>query len=165
MGSLQQAFHDTGAPALSSLQGRYEATLAGPTWFRGPALMVVHRTGMPGWWGKEFALDDSGTALEGRNLVRVGDALHASLPMHAVLGSSRIDRRPALVLTYGSTAPLPWRRVTDEVRPLGNGILIGLSFGLLVPPGGSPFLLRPDPSGGAATPGASSPPSAPGGSQ
>lgn len=163
LGSLQQAFRLASEPTLTSLQGRFQATIAGPSWVRLPALLVVHVTGMPGWWGKEFAVDERGDALMGHNVVMAGDALYASLPMRAVLGCSRTDGRPALVLTYGSDAGWPWRRVTDEVRSLNDGTLIGLSFGLPLPPGGSPFLLRPDSTGRAPTRRRPSTPTTPGG--
>ena len=62
LGSLQQAFRLASEPTLTSLQGRFQATIAGPSWVRLPALLVVHVTGMPGWWGKEFAVDERGPA-------------------------------------------------------------------------------------------------------
>jgi hypothetical protein len=59
------------------------------------------------------------------------------------LAPSRVDGRPALVIRYPPDARWPHRRVTDELRPLDEDTLLGLSFGLpLAPMGGAPFLLH-----------------------
>lgn len=143
---ISDAFRSAAEPALGILVGRFRASMAGPLWMRLPAPTVVRLTGMPGWWGKEFALpgaDDE--TLHGHNLVEGHGTLTPSLPMTARLGASRLDARAALLLTYPADTPRPWRHVTDEVRGLGDGRLLGLSYDI-VPgiPTGVPFLLEPD---------------------
>ena len=62
--------------------------------------------------------------------------------MLAHIGPSRVDGRPALVVKYPSDARWPLNRVTDELRPLDDRTLVGLSFGLpLAPRAGVPFVL------------------------
>jgi len=63
--------------------------------------------------------------------------------MTARIAPSRVDGRPALVITYPSDARWPHRLVNDELRPLDELTLLGLSFGLpLAPRGGAPFILH-----------------------
>lgn len=100
---------------------------------------------MPGWVGKEFAEADADDVetLTGHNLVDDHGIAEPSLPMTARVGTSRVDGRAALVLTYGSDAPWPWRNVTDEVRLVADGLLLGFSYNIV--PGvvvGVPFLLH-----------------------
>lgn len=100
---------------------------------------------MPGWVGKEFAEADADDVetLTGHNLVDDHGIAEPSLPMTARVGTSRVDGRAALVLTYGSDAPWPWRNVTDEVRVVADGLLLGFSYNIV--PGvvvGVPFLLH-----------------------
>ena len=107
-------------------------------------------TGMPGWWGKEFAADDS-RVLRGNNITERAGSLAPSLAMTARLDASRVDGRPALVAVYDGDAPWPWRGVRDELRPLPDGRLLGLSFGLVPPlPTPAPFLLERVTQGGRA---------------
>jgi hypothetical protein len=82
-------------------------------------------------------------SLEGENLLRRRGRLVESIPMTAQIAPSRVDDRPAIVIEYPPDARWPHRRVNDELRPLGENTLIGLSFGLpLAPRGGAPFLLH-----------------------
>lgn len=141
---LGEAFRAAPEPALTDLVGRHRATMVGPFWMRRPAPLFLHATGMPGWVGKEFPPPDDPSVgvLTGHNLVDDGGIAEPSLPMTARVAPSRIDGRAALVLTYSSDAPWPWRNVTDEVRVVGEGML-GMSYGIL--PGvplGVPFLLH-----------------------
>jgi hypothetical protein len=144
------AFADADDATLGTLVGRFRATMAGPWWMRLPAPSVVGLTGMPGWWGKEFfgpAADDG--TLRGHNLLDSHGTLTPSLPMTARLGTSRQDGRAALLLTYPGDTPRPWRHVTDEVRALADGRLLGLSYDIV--PGIStavPFLLQADDAAG-----------------
>jgi hypothetical protein len=140
--SLQRAFRDAPAPELGALVGNHEARFAG--WLRVGGPLAMRLTGMPGWWGKRFrtpAGDDD--LLEGENLLLRGGRLVESIPMRARIGSSRVDGRPALLISYPPDARWPHRRVNDELRPLDEGTLLGLSFGLpLAPRGGAPFILH-----------------------
>jgi hypothetical protein len=139
---LRRAFSEAAAPELSDLIGRYEATFAGWLQVGGPLAMGL--TGMAGWWGKQFRPSaNGGDALEGENLLRRNGRLVESIPMRAHIGASRVDGRPALVVKYPADARWPHNRVTDELRPLDDDTLLGLSFGLpLAPRAGAPFLLR-----------------------
>ncbi len=143
MRACRTAFGAAGDPMLDLLLGRLRATAVGPAWvpIATPAFLAL--TGMPGWWGKEFASDAGEAALRGHNLVQHDGSLVPSLAMTARLEASRLDGRPALVATYDRRAPWPWRGVRDELRPLADGRLLGLSFGLLPPlTTPAPFLLE-----------------------
>jgi hypothetical protein len=140
--ALQREFHDAPAPELAALVGSHEARFAG--WLRLGGPLAMRLTGMPGWWGKRFrppAAD--GDSLEGENLLRRGGQLVPSIPMRATIAPSRVDGKSALLITYPPDARWPHRRVNDELRPLDEGTLLGLSFGLpLAPRGGAPFILH-----------------------
>jgi hypothetical protein len=140
--ALRRAFNEAPAPELADLIGRYEATFAG--WLRVGGALAMGLTGMAGWWGKQFRAPAHGEdSLEGENLLRRRGQLVESIPMRAHIGPSRIDGRPALVVKYPADARWPHNRVTDELRPLDDETLLGLSFGLpLAPRDGAPFLLR-----------------------
>jgi hypothetical protein len=140
--ALQQAFRDAPAPELGALVGSHEATFAG--WLRLGGPLAMRLTGMPGWWGKRFrAPVGDGDSLEGENLLLRRGRLVESIPMRARIGSSRVDGRPALLISYPPDARWPHRRVNDELHPLDEGTLLGLSFGLpLAPRGGAPFILH-----------------------
>jgi hypothetical protein len=143
LGEVIAAFSAAGEPTLQHLAGRHRATRCGPLWMRGPAPLFLAATGMPGWWGKQFAAPAPGaTTIDGHNLVRRDGDVVPSLPMSARLGASRVDGRPALLLTYPPDARRPWRHVTDEVRPTEHDVLLGLSFDILPQvPVAVPFLL------------------------
>jgi hypothetical protein len=140
--ALQRAFRQAPAPELAALVGDHEAEFAG--WLRLGGPLAMRLTGMPGWWGKRFrATAAGGELLEGENLLRRRGRLVESIPMTAQLGPSRVDGRLALVVKYPPDARWPHRRVTDELRPLDELTLLGLSFGLpLAPRGGAPFVLH-----------------------
>jgi hypothetical protein len=142
--ALQEAFRFAPEPTVEDLVGAHRGEYVGARWLRkvGPAIMRVGR--MPGWYGKRFALaEGDASALVGVNLLRGGDQIVDSVPMKASVGPSRLDGRPALIIGYPVDAPFPWPRVTDELRPFGDGALIGVTFGIPGSvPGGTPFLLR-----------------------
>jgi hypothetical protein len=140
--ALRRAFRTAPAPELAALVGEHEAEFAG--WLRVGGPLAMRLTGMPGWWGKRFRVPaGGGERLEGENLVRRRGRLVESIPMTAQLGPSRVDGRPALVINYPPDARWPHRHVTDELRPLDQRTLLGLSFGLpLAPRGGAPFILH-----------------------
>lgn len=140
--ALQRAFREAPAPELAALVGRHEAKFAG--WLRLGGPLAMGLTGMPGWWGKQFrAPTGGGDSLQGENLLRWRGRLVESIPMTAEIARSRVDGRPALVISYPADARWPHRRVKDELRPLDQHTLLGLSFGLpLAPRGGAPFVLH-----------------------
>lgn len=136
-------FREAGDPTIEMLVGRLRATSIGPRWMRRATPLFLAATGMPGWWGKEFAPAEQAVLVRGHNIVDRDGSLVPSLAMTARLDVSRVDGRPALVATYDSDAPWPWRGVRDELRPVADGSLVGLSFGLVPPlPTPAPFLLE-----------------------
>jgi hypothetical protein len=139
---LRRTFCDAPAPELRALVGTHEAEFAG--WLRLGGPLAMRLTGMPGWWGKRFrGPAGDGISLEGENLLRRHGHLVEAIPMTARIEASRVDGRPAIVVTYPPDARWPHRRVTDELRPLGEHTLLGLSFGLpLAPRDGAPFILH-----------------------
>jgi hypothetical protein len=144
LSALQRAFREAPAPELGALVGRHEGEYAGPAWLRLPSPLTMRLTRMPGWWGKAFRAPVAGAdELEGENLLRRRGRLESSIPMRARIAPSRVDGRPALVVSYPPDAPFPWRRVNDELRPLDDRTLLGLTFGIPgAPRGGSPFVLH-----------------------
>lgn len=141
--NLHTTFAAAPEPTLEDLLGRHEAEYAGPRWIRAVGPTTMRMTGMAGWWGKEFAVGTDPLRLEGANLVSRGGVIERSVPMTAQLQPSRVDGRAALVVSYPPDAPFPWRRVNDELRVVGDGILLGLTWGIpLGPAGGTPFVLH-----------------------
>ena len=138
-------YRAAGEPSLNLLVGTHRASRLGPFWMRRPATLFLAATGMPGWWGKEFRSPESpeATTLPGHNRREADGRVVPSLAMTGRLGASRVDGRRALVLTYEHDAPWPWRGVTDELRPLEDGVLLGLSFDIITGvPIAVPFLLE-----------------------
>lgn len=159
MSALREAFRNAAEPTLADLVGTHEGEFIGPAWLRAAGPVMTRLGRMQGWCGKRFApiedsLDEGGpdggrpdggrqAHLVGVNLVRSGGQVSDSVPITAAIGPSRLDRRPALIVGYPVDAPFPWPRVTDELRPLGDGVLLGMTFGIPAsPPNGAPFLLR-----------------------
>jgi hypothetical protein len=85
-----------------------------------PAALTV--SGLGGWWGKRFNAD--GTAV---NLVKRGGTVEPRFPMRLHTVTSTLDDRPTLALMYGPENPFPWPHITDELRPLGNGAILGMT--------------------------------------
>jgi hypothetical protein len=86
---------------------------------------------MPKWCGKRFHAPAPGaTSLDGENLLRSNDGVVGSIPLTVAVGPSREDGLPALIVSYPDDARWPWRNVHDELRPFGEGTLLGLTFGL-----------------------------------
>lgn len=144
LSALRQAFRAAPEPSIDRLVGEHAAAFVGPGWLRaaaGPS-MVLGR--MPGWCGKRFDPDDDGDGvIAGANRVRRAGVVSDSIPITARLSPSRLDGRPAIAVAYPADAPFPWPRVRDEFRAFGEGVLLGMTFGIpLAPPGGVPFLLR-----------------------
>ena len=63
--------------------------------------------------------------------------------MTARIGPSRLDGKPAIIVSYPKDARSPWRRATDELRALDDKTLLGLTWGIPgAPKSGTPFVLR-----------------------
>ncbi|WP_280501306.1 hypothetical protein, partial [Nocardia farcinica] len=93
--------------------GTYRAEFAGPAPLRVAAPRAIALGGMRRWHGKRFAGD--GTAV---SVLRSpdGGGLVEHLPMTVATESSWLDGQPAIVVSYGSEGPIPWRWVRDEFR-------------------------------------------------
>lgn len=140
---IASAFHAARDPDVAMLSGDHHAELLGPVWLRvtGRALMSV--TGMPRWYGKSFGAPSPDGVVSGANLLQRNGGIERSIPMTASVELSPFDGRPALVVRYPTSARWPWRGVADHLRPLGDDVLLGLTFGIPGSPGGgAPFLLR-----------------------
>lgn len=146
--ALTQAFSRAADPRLSDLLGTHKGAFAGPWWLRCPAPLLMRVTGMPDWVGKTLRPTDNDTVITGENLIRAGETLTISIPITARLGVARLDRRPAIIVSYPRNAPWPWHHVTDELRPLDEHTLLGLTYGIpATPRAGAPFLLYRQPPG------------------
>ncbi len=144
LGALRGAFRSAPAPTPADLVGEHRGEFVGPLWLRTAAPVMMRLVRMPGWYGKRFALaHGQPSTLVGVNLLRAGGQIVDSIAMTAEVGPSRLDGRPALVVSYPPDAAFPWPRVTDELRPFGDNALIGVTFGIPGSlPGGTPFVLR-----------------------
>lgn len=128
---------------LDLLVGDHEGHFAGPLWLRGPAPALCAVTGMAGWCGKTFARSDDPDVLTGANLTRWRGRTRRSIPVRAWIAPEGLDGRPVLHVQYPAEAPYPWRRVFDELRPAGDGVLLGFAHGIPgTPAAGAPFVLR-----------------------
>lgn len=108
---------------VGSLQGRYSGHLTGPDWLRvltGPILGLV---GLPRWWGKLLTGHGAGF-----NLAQQRQTIAATVPFRLERRPSLIDGRLGVTLIYPETArlPLPW--LVDELRPLDENTLLGMSM-------------------------------------
>lgn len=144
LSELRTAFRSARPPALSALVGDFHGSVIGPAWMRRSAPLLFRLTGMGAWCGKRFDAPESGEELLfGENRIRRNGKRVSSVPMRARIGASRVDHRPALIVTYFPEAPWPWRGVTDELRPYDDTTLVGLTFGIPgTPRGGAAFTLR-----------------------
>ena len=141
--ALQEAFRSAPDPTVEDLVGAHRGEYVGALWLRtaGP---VIARLGRDARLVRQ-ALRPGGRRDDpvGVNLLRSGEQIVDSVPMKACVGPSRLDGRPALIIGYPVDAPFPWPRVTDELRPFGDGALIGVNVrDPRVASRGAPFLLR-----------------------
>ena len=135
LAALTRLWRALPAPPVAALEGDRRARFVGPRALRAAAPRSIALLGLPGWWGKRFDADGSGT-----NIVDGGAG--TKLAMRARVAPSALDGRPVLLVSYAADAPEPWRRVRDEFRALPDGRLLGMSC---VPAGpatrGLPFVL------------------------
>lgn len=109
---------------LGTVAGTYRAAFVGPALLRRLAPRAIALGGMPDWYGKSFY--GSG---RGINLLRADDGtIREVMPMSTAVEGSWLDGEPALVVSYGQNAPIPWRWVRDEFRQLDETRLLGLTF-------------------------------------
>ncbi|QWC86339.1 hypothetical protein KLP28_06510 [Nocardioidaceae bacterium] len=150
--AAQQAWREAPSGDLTLLLGDHRAEFIGPWRMRAPRPAFFAATGMQGWWGKAFHEPHADHVerpdeLHGANLVRRRRGLVRSMELVATFEDSEIDDRPALVVRYRHTDRWPWRGVSDHFRPVGDGLLLGLTLGIpMTPRGGAPFLFHRSPS-------------------
>ncbi|MEH6818996.1 hypothetical protein [Dietzia psychralcaliphila] len=124
LGTLRTLFTQATPAATPPEPGDYLVTFVGPAPLKVIAPRAIAMGGMPGWRGKRFAA--GGTAV---NLLDNGrDAVRETLPMRVTLEPSWLDGRPAVVCSYATDGPVPWRWVRDEFRALDERRLLGLTF-------------------------------------
>lgn len=125
--TLVRRWSDLSAPSLDDLVGTWRAEFVAP--LRHVAPVGLGPIGLPRWYGKRFANQETGKVV-GVNIVRRPDGLgvEEKLPMEVVPGRSVADGEHAIVVTYGPSSVRPWRWVSDELRMCPDGKLAGLSF-------------------------------------
>lgn len=119
----RQRFGDLTCPQAESVKDDWRARFVGPSWLRALSPAQLSLLGFGGWWGKRLGAVNQPagcTNLFGRD----GD--RTRFPMTLREGSSQLDGRPVLRLTYPEDARWPWRHATDELRALDEGHLMGM---------------------------------------
>ena len=124
---LRAEFARLPEPTTQSLVGRWDGTLVGTPSVVRRSRGAAALTPFHDWCGKEFT-----DAHHVVNLVRRGGMVRRSLAGDVVLGSSRLDGRPAAVVVYRHTARGPWRLFRGELRLMPDGDLLGM---LMMPVG------------------------------
>lgn len=143
LGALREAFLAAPAPTLADLVGEHTGSFGGPRPVRTLMPVALGFLGMPGWYGKRFALAPGVSDLAvGVNLVKRGGQVRDSIPMTACVGPSQLDGHPALLISYPPEAPFPWEGIVDELRPFGFGTLLGMNRAVPRVPLWLPFFLK-----------------------
>jgi cholesterol oxidase len=144
LAALRAAYRAAPDPELALLVGDHESEFVGPRWLRMAAPLGMRVGRMAGWCGKRFDPDEDGDGvLQGVNRVLREGVRADAIPITARIEPSLMDGRPAIAVAYPADAPFPWPRVRDELRALGEGTLLGMTFHMpLAPPAGTPFLLH-----------------------
>jgi hypothetical protein len=120
---LKQAFRQARPVAAADLKGFYAGVPAGPWWFRLGSGPTMGLTGFGGWMGKQFL--GQGRAV---NLFQSGSGTAQRFPMTLARAASRIDGADTLMLNYPADARAPWCWVTDELRRMPDGRILGMTF-------------------------------------
>jgi hypothetical protein len=103
--------------------GDYQAQFIGPWWLRKSAAPSLVLSGLPGWVGKRFIDSNRVTnilLLDGKNIEK--------FEMQCIEQLSFIDNKPTLALNYGSSAPIPWRWIVDELRQLDENTMLCMTI-------------------------------------
>ena len=122
IGELRALFSSLTPPDASMRRGFFRARFVGPLWLRASAGPSIALGGLPGWQGKRFLSTDAATNV----LARKSGAVDA-LSMTIVDGASRIDGKTGVELSYGESAPFPWRFVRDELRAVDADTMLGMT--------------------------------------
>lgn len=121
--AIKAYFKTLSAPSEASRKGFYQARFIGPWWLRVSAGPSITLAGLAKWQGKAFV-----SPTEAVNIVLVDQQRQTKLSMSCSTKPSLIDQKPALVLSYGRLAPMPWRWVRDEVRQQREGEWLGVTI-------------------------------------
>jgi hypothetical protein len=137
---LKQAFRQGKRVEASELQGFYAGVPAGPWWFRLGSGPTMGMTGFGGWLGKQVL--GQGRAV---NLFEAPSGPQQRFPMTLGRRASLIDGQDTLVLNYPADARPPWCWVTDELRWMPDGRILGMTFvdAPLIRHMVFPFVLKP----------------------
>ena len=120
---FSQLFERLALDETAVLEGVYRGTYVGPGWLRKAAPPAMRASGLGGWWGKRF--EAGGEAF---NLVERNGRVEPIFPMRLESISSRLDGAPALVLVYDRENPFPWPFIVDELRPLDETAVLGMTY-------------------------------------
>lgn len=123
LAELKRVFQQARSLDGAQLRGFHAGIPAGPWWFQlgsGPTMAL---TGFGGWQGKQML--GQGRAV---NLFATATGIDQRFPMTLGRRASWIDGMDTLVLNYPADARAPWRWVTDELRGLPDGRLLGMTF-------------------------------------
>lgn len=120
---LKQAFRQGRSVAAAELKGFYAGVPAGPWWFRLGSGPTMRMTGFGGWMGKQF-LGEGRAA----NQFQTKAGIELRFPMTLARAPSRLDGIDTLVLNYPADARAPWCWVTDELRRMDDGSILGMTF-------------------------------------
>ena len=122
LAGLHQRFSAAKLPTNAQRTGFWKARFVGPLWLRLGGMPSCYLGGLWGWLGKKFVTADSAT-----NVLQRRQGTIDALSMRAQVCPSALDGQPVVALTYGSTGPVPWRWVTDELRALDEHTLLGMT--------------------------------------
>ena len=120
---LKQAFRRGKSVAAAELKGFYAGVPAGPWWFRLGSGPTMKMTGFGGWLGKQV-LGNGGAV----NIFQSTSGSEQRFPMTLARRASLIDGQDTLVLNYPADARAPWCWVTDELRWMADGRILGMTF-------------------------------------
>lgn len=139
VGELRARFAGLPEPETGALVGRWDGALVGRPSVVRRSRRLAAVTPLRHWCGKRFV-----DAHHVVNLLATDGTVRDGPAGEVVLGSSRLDGRPAAVVVYRHTMHGPWRGLRGELRLMPTGELLGM---LLVHAGPLrlgpfPFLLR-----------------------
>lgn len=120
---LKRTFRDAAKIQASELHGFHAGVPAGPWWFRLGSGPTMGLTGFGGWLGKQML--GQGRAV---NLFGSPSGPEQRFPMTLGRRASWIDGQDTLVLNYPADARAPWCWVTDELRRVPDGRILGMTF-------------------------------------
>ena len=136
---FSQFYKDLVVGDTAVLQGVYRGMYVGPGWLKTAGPRVISLRGLSGWWGKLFQADG-----EAFNLVERDGRIEPIFPMRLESITSKLDSAPALALIYDAGNPFPWPNIVDELRPLDETAVLGMTYFNVdaVPKIAFPFLIQ-----------------------